>query len=59
VDGAQAARTLFFVLRPLVLPGIATTVLYAFLPWPPGRQRLARCSPRWPSRKLQPTYVDI
>jgi multiple sugar transport system permease protein len=31
VDGANAARTLFFVLRPLVVPGIATTVLYAFL----------------------------
>ena len=31
VDGAGAARTLFSVLRPLVVPGIATTVLYAFL----------------------------
>jgi multiple sugar transport system permease protein len=31
VDGASAARTLLFVLRPLVLPGVATTVLYAFL----------------------------
>lgn len=31
VDGASAARTLIFVLRPLVVPGIATTVLYAFL----------------------------
>ena len=31
VDGASAARTLLSVLRPLVLPGIATTVLYAFL----------------------------
>ena len=31
VDGAGAARTLLFVLRPLVVPGIATTVLYAFL----------------------------
>ena len=31
VDGASAARTLFFVLRPLVVPGIATTILYAFL----------------------------
>jgi multiple sugar transport system permease protein len=31
VDGASAARTLLFVLRPLVVPGIATTVLYAFL----------------------------
>ena len=31
VGGGSAARTLFFVLRPLVVPGIATTVLYAFL----------------------------
>jgi len=31
VDGASAARTLLLVLRPLVVPGIATTVLYAFL----------------------------
>jgi multiple sugar transport system permease protein len=31
VDGASAARTLVSVLRPLILPGIATTVLYAFL----------------------------
>ena len=31
VDGASAARTLLSVLRPLVVPGIATTVLYAFL----------------------------
>ena len=31
VDGASPARTLVSVLRPLVLPGIATTVLYAFL----------------------------
>jgi multiple sugar transport system permease protein len=31
VDGASAARTLFSVLRPLALPGVATTVLYAFL----------------------------
>jgi multiple sugar transport system permease protein len=31
VDGASAARTLIAVLRPLVIPGIATTVLYAFL----------------------------
>jgi multiple sugar transport system permease protein len=31
VDGASAARTLVSVLRPLVVPGIATTVLYAFL----------------------------
>ena len=34
VDGASAARTLVSVLRPLVVPGIATTILYAFLfPW--------------------------
>jgi multiple sugar transport system permease protein len=31
VDGAGLARTLYSVLRPLILPGIATTVLYAFL----------------------------
>ena len=31
VDGASPARTLVSVLRPLVLPGIATTVLYSFL----------------------------
>jgi len=31
VDGASAARTLLSVLRPLILPGIATTILYAFL----------------------------
>jgi multiple sugar transport system permease protein len=31
VDGATVMRTLVFVLRPLVLPGIATTALYAFL----------------------------
>jgi multiple sugar transport system permease protein len=31
VDGASATRTLVSVLRPLVVPGIATTVLYAFL----------------------------
>jgi multiple sugar transport system permease protein len=31
VDGASTTRTLLFVLRPLVIPGIATTVLYAFL----------------------------
>ena len=31
VDGASPARTLISVLRPLVLPGVATTVLYAFL----------------------------
>ncbi len=31
VDGASPMRILVSVLRPLVLPGIATTVLYAFL----------------------------
>ena len=31
VDGASATRTLVSVLRPLVVPGIATTILYAFL----------------------------
>jgi len=31
VDGASTARTLISVLRPLVVPGIATTVLFAFL----------------------------
>ena len=31
VDGASVFRTLFSVLRPLIVPGIATTVLYAFL----------------------------
>jgi multiple sugar transport system permease protein len=31
VDGASATRTLLSVLRPLIVPGIATTVLYAFL----------------------------
>jgi multiple sugar transport system permease protein len=31
VDGASPARTLVSVLRPLILPGIATTILYAFL----------------------------
>jgi multiple sugar transport system permease protein len=31
VDGASPARTLVSVLRPLILPGVATTVLYAFL----------------------------
>lgn len=30
-DGCGVMGTLFFVLRPLVVPGIATTVLYAFL----------------------------
>jgi len=31
VDGASVMRTLLSVLRPLVLPGMATTALYAFL----------------------------
>jgi multiple sugar transport system permease protein len=31
VDGASTMRTLVSVLRPLVLPGIATTALFAFL----------------------------
>jgi multiple sugar transport system permease protein len=31
VDGASVLRTLVSILRPLVVPGIATTVLYAFL----------------------------
>jgi multiple sugar transport system permease protein len=31
VDGASTLRTLVSVLRPLVVPGVATTVLYAFL----------------------------
>lgn len=31
VDGSSVLRTLLSVLRPLVLPGIATTALYAFL----------------------------
>jgi multiple sugar transport system permease protein len=31
VDGSGVMGTLIFVLRPLVVPGIATTVLYAFL----------------------------
>ncbi len=31
VDGASLVRTVVSVLRPLVVPGIATTVLYAFL----------------------------
>jgi len=31
MDGASTVRTLVSVLRPLVVPGIATTVLYAFL----------------------------
>jgi multiple sugar transport system permease protein len=31
IDGASVLRTLFSVYRPLVMPGIATTALYAFL----------------------------
>jgi multiple sugar transport system permease protein len=31
IDGCGTMRTLIFVLRPLILPGVATTVLYAFL----------------------------
>jgi multiple sugar transport system permease protein len=31
VDGCGPMRTLFLVMRPLVLPGVATTILYAFL----------------------------
>ena len=31
VDGASILRTMVSVLRPLVIPGVATTVLYAFL----------------------------
>jgi multiple sugar transport system permease protein len=31
VDGASVTKTLLSVLRPLVLPGIATSALYAFL----------------------------
>jgi multiple sugar transport system permease protein len=31
VDGATVMRTLVSVLRPLILPGVATTALYAFL----------------------------
>jgi multiple sugar transport system permease protein len=31
IDGCGPMRTLFLVMRPLVLPGVATTVLYAFL----------------------------
>jgi multiple sugar transport system permease protein len=31
VDGATVLRTLTSVLRPLILPGVATTALYAFL----------------------------
>src|SRR3978361_1958682 len=31
IDGAGPMRTLTHVLRPLVVPGMATTALYAFL----------------------------
>jgi multiple sugar transport system permease protein len=31
IDGARVLGTLWWVMRPLVTPGIATTVLYAFL----------------------------
>jgi multiple sugar transport system permease protein len=31
VDGASVTRTLTSVLRPLIVPGVATTALYAFL----------------------------
>jgi multiple sugar transport system permease protein len=31
IDGASVLRTLFSVFRPLVMPGIATTALFAFL----------------------------
>ena len=31
VDGASVMTTLTRVLRPLIIPGVATTVLYAFL----------------------------
>ena len=31
IDGASVLRTLFSVYRPLVMPGIATTALFAFL----------------------------
>ena len=31
IDGAGAGRTLTHVLRPLIVPGMATTALYAFL----------------------------
>jgi multiple sugar transport system permease protein len=31
IDGASRTKMLLFVFRPLVVPGIATTVLYAFL----------------------------
>lgn len=31
IDGCGPMRSLFLVMRPLVLPGVATTVLYSFL----------------------------
>jgi multiple sugar transport system permease protein len=31
IDGCGPMRSLFLVLRPLILPGVATTVLYSFL----------------------------
>jgi multiple sugar transport system permease protein len=31
IDGASRTKMLLFVFRPLVAPGVATTVLYAFL----------------------------
>jgi multiple sugar transport system permease protein len=31
IDGAGTTRTLIWVLRPLIVPGMATTALYAFL----------------------------
>jgi multiple sugar transport system permease protein len=31
IDGCGSMRSLFLVMRPLVLPGVATTILYAFL----------------------------
>jgi multiple sugar transport system permease protein len=39
VDGASVMRTLTSVLRPLVLPGVATTALYAFLSPGPSSSR--------------------
>jgi multiple sugar transport system permease protein len=31
IDGCGTLRTLVYVLRPMILPGVATTVLYSFL----------------------------
>jgi multiple sugar transport system permease protein len=31
IDGCGTLRTLVYVLRPMIVPGVATTVLYAFL----------------------------